>query len=130
MLLIDSLQEWDDEQAVARAVIKTQNVFCENGSVPAVVALELMAQCIAAHMGRQQKPERAPSRPGFLISCRELLLQVDELRVGDALKIETRAVWADDTTGRFDCRVTRGADDIATGTLTVYRAPAALTEAP
>ena len=57
---------------------------------------------------------------GYLVSAREVLLEVDTLEVGDRLLVRAEHQWVGEKAASFDCSVKRGAETIATAMLSVY----------
>lgn len=90
------------------------------GRIPGWVALEWMAQCIAAHGGLVARAAgRAPS-PGMLVGARRLELARDTFAPGDPLEVEARFAGAAGALASFDCALREGAEVVATATLSVY----------
>jgi len=80
-----------------------------------------MAQAIAAFAGAGQRAKLQAPKLGFLLSCREMVIDVDELSAGDELLVSVRQVWSDDVLGSFDCLVTRNGARVAKADLNVYQ---------
>ena len=80
-----------------------------------------MAQAIAAFAGLQCRAAGQPIRPGFLIGCREMILEADVLRAGDQLEIEVTQLWSDGQLGNFHCSVARRGENIARAWLSVFQ---------
>jgi predicted hotdog family 3-hydroxylacyl-ACP dehydratase len=122
-ILLDELVQADEHHAVARLRITERSLFFENGGVPALVAIEYMAQTVAAYAGSRRRAMNEPTRLGFLLSCRKLVLEVDAFRVGDELLVEAKHIWSSPPLGQFECTVRRGDQIIANATLSVYEGP-------
>jgi predicted hotdog family 3-hydroxylacyl-ACP dehydratase len=122
-LLLDELLAADEEHAVARVVITGRSLYFDQTGVPALVALEYMAQTIAAFAGVQRRKLGEAAQLGFLLGCRRLSLEVDAFRPGDDLRVEARRVWISPPVGQFECRVLRGDQAVASATLSVYEGP-------
>jgi len=124
MLLIDAVKSWDGRVLVCVAKIHADTIFLpgESAQVPAMLALEQMAQTCAAYMGLRARENNEPVRLGYLLGCRTLELLVDDFTVGDILTIAVEQVGALQTMASFDCRVTRGDESVATGVLNVMYA--------
>jgi len=94
-----------------------------DGSVPAFVAIEYMAQCIAAHGGLLARRRGDAVRPGLLLGARRLALRVASFAPGIELRVAARHVRGD-ATGmfQFDCRLWADEDTepLAEGRLNVY----------
>ena len=95
-----------------------------DGSVPATVALEYMAQTIAAHGGLSDREAGREARPGFFLGSRRLDLGVSRFEPGVLLEVTARHLRGTAGMLAFDCAVRRpGAADekpMVSGVLTVY----------
>lgn len=78
-----------------------------DGSVPAHVALEYMAQAIAAHGGLLDRAAGRPPRPGFFLGSRRLTLATARLEPGETLEVTARHVRGTGRMLAFDCSVRR-----------------------
>jgi len=125
MLLLDEVVAWEaegeGERVECRVALRPDSPFVEGGTVPATIAIEYMAQCIAVHAGLRGHARREPVRIGYLLGAREVTLEADEFRVGDELRVEAFHLWGDDAMGSFSCAVRRAGVVVARGTLNVYR---------
>lgn len=121
MVLLDALVEADDRHVVCAVRIREDSTFCEGGRVPAVVAIEYMAQAIGAYAGMKARGRGEPPRIGYLLGTRELVLHVDAFLPGDELRVTATHEWGEDQLGVFQCTVTRGGQVAATAALNVYQ---------
>jgi predicted hotdog family 3-hydroxylacyl-ACP dehydratase len=121
MILIDELLSSSDDSLCARVRLREDSPFVEDGRVSSLVAIEYMAQTVAALAGLRKRARGEEVRRGYLLGCRELKLPVAELRAGDELTVRVRETWATDELGHFDCSVTRGEELVALGVLSVYQ---------
>jgi predicted hotdog family 3-hydroxylacyl-ACP dehydratase len=91
------------------------------GSIPAFVALEWMAQCAAAHgaLRAHAQGERPPA--GLLLRARDVRLRAACFRPGETLLVEARAAGASGALLRFECEVWREGErePLASGLLSV-----------
>jgi predicted hotdog family 3-hydroxylacyl-ACP dehydratase len=124
MLLLDAVSSGDEARIECRVSLRDDSPFVEGGRVRSTLAIEYMAQCVAAWAGLQGHAAGEPVRIGYLIGAREITLAVDYFFVGDDLRIEATKVWGDLVLGHFACAVHRGDETLATGTLNVYRGDA------
>lgn len=120
MLLLDEVVASGPGFVSCRVSIRPDSVFLEGGGVPSLVAIEYMAQTIAAYAGLQARSQGLPVRIGYLLGTRELALDVDFFRVGDELLVEAHHQFGDERIGAFDCRVVVGGHVVAAGRLNVY----------
>jgi predicted hotdog family 3-hydroxylacyl-ACP dehydratase len=121
MLLVDEILESETGRTVCRVVIRDDSPFVEAGRVSPMVAVEYMAQCVAAGAGLHGHERGEPVRVGYLIGAREITLPAEPFAVGDVLRVEASHVWGDAVLGNFRCSVERGGEVIARATLNVYR---------
>lgn len=112
MLLIDELVEVTDIKAVVRTTIKPDCVFARDGIVHPAAMIEFMAQCCAILIGA--RPSGKGPRLGFIISCREVNLMVDNFSVGDKLELTAGKVHGQEALAVFSCTVSRDGVQCAT----------------
>jgi predicted hotdog family 3-hydroxylacyl-ACP dehydratase len=97
--------------------------FVHDARADAVVLLELMAQTIASFVSlerlRAAEPGHAPLRLGYLVSAQAVAFHVPFVTVEDRLSTHATMTWHEGALGRFKCRVTRGDQCLAEGSLTV-----------
>lgn len=121
MLLIKQLKAADSESAVTELRIPRDSPFMENGSVPSWIAIEYMAQTIAAWAGYQAVQENRPVRIGFLLGTRKFEAHQPHLRVGSLIRVEARCeLQGDNGLGMFDCRAWEGDTLIAQAQISVF----------
>jgi predicted hotdog family 3-hydroxylacyl-ACP dehydratase len=121
MILLDEVVEAHPGRLLARVTLHAGSPFVDGDRVPALVAIEYMAQAIGAYAGLRARAAAEPVRIGYLLGTRELKLEVDAFRVGDALTVEVTHVWGDDQIGSFQCAVIRAGRTVATALVTVYQ---------
>ena len=90
------------------------------GRVPGWVALEWMAQCIAAHGGLLARAAGRAPAPGMLVGARRVDLAVSDFALGEPLEVEARYAGSAGPLASFDCALRAGAEVLATGALSVY----------
>ena len=128
MLLLDEVRAADEGHLVCALTLRPTSTFVRNGAVPCLVALEYMAQAVAAHLGLRAHRRKHTPQSGFLIGAREVLFEVDELQVGDWLEVHVAVIVEDEVRGSFECSVLREGARVASATLSVYRGPVATME--
>ena len=121
MLLLDELIDSDDTGATCAVTSRANSMFAEGGSVPAWVALEYCAQCVAVFAGLQAQKRGEPPRLGLLVSAREITLETDTFSPGDRLVVQVRHEFGEVRVGRFECSVTRAGQPVAKASLSVYQ---------
>jgi predicted hotdog family 3-hydroxylacyl-ACP dehydratase len=64
-----------------------------DGSIPAWVGLEYMAQCIAAHAGMTGRATGAPLKLGMLLGSRRVRFHTQRFASGQVLLVRARHLW-------------------------------------
>jgi predicted hotdog family 3-hydroxylacyl-ACP dehydratase len=113
MLLVSRVEAHTPTETTCRIDIAADGIAVnEDGSVSAWVALEYMAQTIAAHAGLTAWRLDEPVRLGFLIGSRRVDF-AGGMRAGQSLLATVRHVWGATELAAFDCVL----HDAATGAL-------------
>lgn len=123
MALIDSLVAWQEDFIHCQLTIREDSPFCENGEVPSFIAIEYMAQTIAAWnglMNLKTKPEYEEPKIGFLLGSRRLELHIPSFRVGDVLNVYGKPQYIDDEMASFDCWIDINSLRVVHAGLNVY----------
>ncbi len=91
VLLLDRVLEHSAESTTARVSIERQTwLKREDGSVASWVAIEYMAQCIAAHEGIRAHLSGCPPVPGSLAAVVGIRLYRSYFDAGELLRVRTR----------------------------------------
>lgn len=124
MILIDQVLAFDEEQIQTRAQVRPGGLFNRaDGSLPAWVGVELMAQSVAAYAGCQAREHDHPIELGFLLGTRKFECNVEHFPAGSELTIHAlRSLEDDNGMGVFECHLT-GPGIRASARLNVYRPP-------
>ena len=124
MILIDQVLSFDEEQIHTRLTVKPGGLFNRpDGSLPAWVGIELMAQSIAAYAGCQARQAGLPVELGFLLGTRKFECNVERFPAGAELRIRAlRSLQDDNGMGVFECHLD-GPDIHAEARLNVFRPP-------
>lgn len=126
MILIEQILSFDDEQIYTRLSVKPGGLFSRpDGSLPAWVGIELMAQSVAAYAGCHARQRGDAVELGFLLGTRKFECNVEHFPVGTELIIHgLRSLEDDNGMGVFECHI--NAPGIhATARLNVFRPPQA-----
>lgn len=121
MLLIDEVTEYEPERIACAVTVRSFPPLGTHDAVPGLVALEYMAQAVAAYAGLHARERGEPLLPGFLIGISRMDVQVPSFRVGERLTASARHTWGDARIGSFDATLTRSDTHVATATLKVAR---------
>ncbi|WP_166358034.1 hotdog family protein [Pseudomonas akapageensis] len=126
MILIDRVASFDEEQIVTQLTVRPGGLFSRaDGSLPAWVGVELMAQSVAAFAGCQARLRGDPVALGFLLGTRKFECNVEQFPVGAELSIQAiRSLEDESGMGIFECHLT-GPGIHAQARLNVYSPPQA-----
>ena len=122
MILLDSIESWDEESIVALARVTDDCLFARaDGSWPVWLGIELMAQAVAAYAGLRAKSSGGQVQLGFLLGTRKFDCNVMYFPVNTLLRISARCSLEEDCgMGVFECSML--ADNIEVqARLNVYR---------
>lgn len=124
MILIDQVLAFDEEQIQTCLAVRAGGLFNEaDGSLPAWVGVELMAQSVAAFAGCQARSKGEAVKLGFLLGSRKFECNVAHFPAGSELNIHAvRSLQDDSGMGVFECTLT-GPDINAFARLNVYCPP-------
>lgn len=113
MMLIDEVVDEVEEGLIAVTRPDPRAWYADaDGSMPAWIGIELMAQSISAWAGLQAWKEGMPPRRGFLVGTREYTSTSASFPAGKALFIEVRKVFSEPQgLAAFNCAIR---DDTAT----------------
>src|SRR5215510_3568290 len=118
MCLLDRVIKWDKDRVVLATSTHraADNPLRLDGRLRAVHLCEYGAQAMAVHGGLSAQAEGKAARPGFLVSLRDVKLQVDfidelegELLVSAQRLLESAGSW------QYSFEVTHAGQPIATG---------------
>ncbi|MDY7567653.1 hotdog family protein [Pseudomonas sp. RTC3] len=108
MILIDQVLTFDEEQIHTRLKVRPGGLFSRaDGSLPAWVGIELMAQSIAAYAGCKARAQGHKVQLGFLLGTRKFECNVEHFPAGSELTIHAlRSLQDDNGMGVFECHLT------------------------
>lgn len=124
MILIDEVLGFGDEEIRTRISVRAGGLFNRpDGSLPAWVGVELMAQSVAAYAGCQARVKGEAVELGFLLGTRKFECNVEHFPIGSELIIHAQRSLQDDSgMGVFECHLS-GPGIEASARLNVYRPP-------
>jgi len=124
MILIDEVLDFGDEDIRTRLTVRPGGLFNEaDGSLPAWVGVELMAQSVAAYAGCQARARGEPVELGFLLGTRQYQCDVASFPAGAQITLHAiRTLQDDNGMGVFECHL-EGPGIKALARLTVFRPP-------
>lgn len=124
MILLDEVLSCDSEAIEVRLTVRPDGLLsAADGSLPAWVGVELMAQTIAAFAGVQARRAGLPVELGFLLGTRKYACNVEHFPAGSELHIRAQCSLQDDNgMGVFECHLS-GPAILAEARLNVFRPP-------
>jgi len=124
MILLDRILSFDEEQIHTRLTVKPDGLFSlPDGSLPAWVGVELMAQSVAAFAGCHARQKGNPVELGFLLGTRKFECNVVAFPAGSELTIHgIRSLEDDNGMGVFECHINAPGIE-ASARLNVFRPP-------
>ena len=124
MILIDEVLRFGDDDVETRLSVRPGGLFNQtDGSLPAWVGIELMAQSVAAYAGCQARQAGLPVELGFLLGTRKYECNVECFPLGAELHIRaTRTLQDDNGMGVFECRLSGPGIEVF-ARLNVFRPP-------
>ncbi|EIK96905.1 hypothetical protein PMM47T1_09606 [Pseudomonas sp. M47T1] len=126
MILIDHVESFDEDNIHTHVSVRAGGLFSrEDGSLPAWVGVELMAQTVAAYAGCRARQNGQPVELGFLLGSRKYECNVEHFPLGSTLHIHAlRSLEDESGMGVFECHLS-GPGIQASARLNVYRPPQA-----
>ena len=123
MILLDAVESFDDDSVTTRLKVQPGLMSQPDGSLPAWVGVEIMAQSVAAFAGCQARQAGLPVELGFLLGTRSYRCDVERFPLGSELRIRAhRSLQDDNGMGVFECHLD-GNGIHAEARLNVFRPP-------
>ena len=124
MILLGAVESFDADSITAQLQVKPGGLLnSPDGSLPAWVGIEIMAQTVAAFAGCQARQAGQPVELGFLLGTRRFQCNVEHFPAGSRLRIHAlRSLQDDNGMGVFECHLD-GPGIHAEALLNVYRPP-------
>lgn len=128
MILLDALLEHGADHVRCSRRVPASGLFHDgDGSLPAWMGVELMAQAVAAWAGCTAKVANEPVRLGFLLGTRQYTCNVAAFAPGVTLTVTAQREFHDASgMGVFACTIA-APDVLAQARLTVFSPPDAAT---
>ena len=109
MVLLSSFDpaSYAEDRLTAFVDIDEDSPFYDEGlgGVPAVFALEYMAQTMAALVGLKRRRLRLPPRVGFVLGSRSLKVNAAKFELGARYRVEAEMTFTDGSFASFDVRI-------------------------
>jgi predicted hotdog family 3-hydroxylacyl-ACP dehydratase len=126
MRLLARVLSHDGAETVCAARPAESPFFADaDGALPSWVAIEVMAQCAAAHGGLLGRAHGEPPRPGLFVGSRRLVFRCTKLAPEAELRVRARLALRRGDSFAFDCAVDdpAGGPPLAEGRLNVLLLP-------
>ena len=124
MILIDTLEQYDQTKACCHVTINANSNFYDQrlNGVPSYVALEYMAQSIAAFANANNKDLGQEVAIGFLVSSRKFKVYVSEFRLGTQLTVHVEQLYLEESgLAAFDCKVEHKEQLVAKAKINIFQ---------
>jgi predicted hotdog family 3-hydroxylacyl-ACP dehydratase len=121
MLWIDEIDSVQGEQIVCRVTLRDEHVFVEEGAAETIVAIEWMAQSVAAFVGLEDQNKGTGPRPGYLVAIPEARFFVPTVKVGETVALTCTRLFGDEQIASFTCVAQRGQETLAEAIINVFR---------
>lgn len=123
MILLDAVESFDADSVTTRLRVRPGLLSQADGSLPAWVGVEIMAQSVAAFAGCHARQAGLPVELGFLLGTRRYQCNVESFALGSELRIvATRSLQDESGMGVFECHLD-GPGIHAEARLNVFRPP-------
>lgn len=124
MILIDELLEYDDSKALCQLTITESSNFynSDTQSVPNYVAIEYMAQSIAAFANANEKDKGGEVSIGFLVSSRKLKVLVKEFSLASTLLVTVEQLYSEENgLSAFDCKIEQADQIVVEAKINIFQ---------
>ncbi|WP_448132349.1 ApeP family dehydratase [Stutzerimonas chloritidismutans] len=124
MVLLDGVERFDDDSVETVLQVRADGLLsAADGSLPAWVGVEIMAQSVAAFAGCHARQAGQPVELGFLLGTRSYQCNVEAFPAGADLRVRAhRSLQDDNGMGVFECHL-EGPGIHAEARLNVFRPP-------
>jgi predicted hotdog family 3-hydroxylacyl-ACP dehydratase len=123
MLLVDSVSACSNDTLTAHAAVHADAWYADtDGSMPAWIGIELMAQAIAAHVSLLAMRAGGRARPGVLLGSRSYEACVPAFARGAQLRIDVKEVLrSTEGHGAYECTIEHDGTRCAQAVIKVYQ---------
>lgn len=124
-LLLDRILDLSPTRCVALVRVEPGAWYLQaDGTAPAWVGLEWMAQAASAFSGHRHRLAGHAPRIGFLLGTRSYEARVASFPVGTELEVEAEAIYLDETgLSAFTCEVRHSGETLARARLKAIETP-------
>lgn len=122
-MLLERIAFHDDNATTCSAIVDASMQYVSGGRADAALALELMAQAVAVHVGLSRRWSTGVPRAGYVVGVPRMEFFGGDYRVGDKLEVSVQVDFHEGPVGRFHGRVSSAGRTRAEGSLTVFEPP-------
>jgi 3-hydroxyacyl-[acyl-carrier-protein] dehydratase len=119
LCLVARLLEFSGQTGIVESVIGPDNIFLEDGKLPSLILVELIAQASAAVKGYDDLNQGKEIKKGFLVDIREVRFS-GECFSGDTLHTSIEIIRTISGFSVIHGEVSRKGDILAEGTLKLW----------
>lgn len=120
MLALERLTGWQLGKATGALTIREHNPLQRDGRIDSVMALEYLAQTVAACLGMEAYTGGGNVRVGMVIACRKMTIEQPFLEVGREYTTSVEQVRGTDSISHYDGTLRDDAGAVvATATMTL-----------
>ena len=120
VLALEQLTSWEQEHAKGVLTIRDDNPLLRDGKIETVMAMEYMAQCVAACLGMEAYVGGGKIRVGMVIACRQMKITAQHLVLGETYHVSADQVRGTDAISHYDGAITTASGDaVAACTMTL-----------
>lgn len=111
--------------AEAIADVSRESIFYDAsvGGVPAVAALEYMAQTMALAVGSEYAHRGVKPRIGFVLGTRKMEVSIDFFDPEKEYTARAKCIYTDEEFASFECSISCDGETVAEATLTAFQPP-------
>ncbi len=122
IILITDVVEWGDDWLIATVDHSQPSLFKrEDGTIPAWVGIEYMAQTIGALIGIRDKQNNQPVRIGFLMGTNKYKSSTPYFAKDSILTVHVKEIYSNKVDlASFDCKIEYG-DGVASAQIKAIR---------
>ncbi|GAA5215077.1 hypothetical protein ACFSJ3_01415 [Corallincola platygyrae] len=122
MILIDGLVGITDSSATAKVTLTEDCLLLDGtGKVSSSIAIEWMAQTIAAHAGYKACEEGRPVQLGFLLGTRRFRSTRGTFNALEQFTVDVEQLYLEDGMAAFSCAVTQNGEPVVNATVNTYQ---------
>lgn len=125
MLLLDRVVEFETSGLVAEYAPRSDAWYADaTGNLPGWIGIELMAQCVAAHVSMSKRKAGLTPKMGALLGTRAYQMSPPlsgSFSAGQVLRIRVQETFRDESgLAAYDCSITQNGETLARAMLKIF----------